>query len=186
MNHILRYLRSRPPHPPNLGGTGFTLPSIPVPPVAAGWKPIATIVSTLLVSLIFSPRAIAANADHVIRLLTKKECMGCDLIGADLTGADLSGAQLIGADLRGANLQGADLSEADLSGAIIRWANLSNANLTQAKLSQPHPTKVGDRITNVDPPLLVSHLTAGDLRDATLSNANFYQTNLPLPPITIE
>ena len=39
------------------------------------------------------------------KLLSTKECVGCDLSGADLSGLDLKEADLTGADLKGANLK---------------------------------------------------------------------------------
>ncbi|MCI5168092.1 MAG: pentapeptide repeat-containing protein [Candidatus Electrothrix sp. GM3_4] len=90
------------------------------------------------------------------RLVTTKECPGCDLRGAVLTRMDLREADLQGADLseaklnltnfskanlqntilRGAALGGADFSGADLRGADLTDAQLAGAYLKEALLDQ--------------------------------------------------
>ncbi|MBW4473469.1 MAG: pentapeptide repeat-containing protein [Stenomitos rutilans HA7619-LM2] len=93
------------------------------------------------------------NPDHLKRLLTTKECDGCDLWHADLTGIDLAKANLRNADLVGAKLYTTNLREADLSGAkfqVFRSGNsiynscsylkveayLARANLSRVKLAR--------------------------------------------------
>ncbi len=90
-----------------------------------------------------------ANAEDVKRLLTTKDCPGCnlrganlakanlyfaDLTGANLAGANLTGANLVGANLNDTNLVGANLSGAKLNGARMMGANLNGASLANANL----------------------------------------------------
>ncbi|MCL1463807.1 pentapeptide repeat-containing protein [Argonema galeatum] len=110
-------------------------------------KILATV--SFLTTLWLASPLLAQNVSPIERLLTTKECQGCDLSGAnlnsvDLSGADLSGADLsdaslkntllVGANLSGANLRGADLTQAMLTGANISGADLTYANLTDANL----------------------------------------------------
>lgn len=89
------------------------------------------------------------QAADIKRLLTTKECPGCNLSGANLanatltfvnlidanlSGADLNGASLIGANLTNANLTNADLKGAKLNGAKLITTNLNGTNLAEANL----------------------------------------------------
>jgi uncharacterized protein YjbI with pentapeptide repeats len=98
--------------------------------------------------------AIAANPDQVQRLLTTRQCPGCDLRQAGLVYADLRGADLRGADLRGANLSRAQLATANLDGADLRGTSLFGADLSMASLRQ-------------------ANLGGADLREATVTQADF-------------
>jgi hypothetical protein len=88
------------------------------------------------------------------KLLSTKECKGCDLsgvdisanlVGADLENANLAGVRFVGAQLMGTNLAGANLSGSSFngvraidkpSGAYKFYANnLLGANLTGADLT---------------------------------------------------
>ncbi|HEY9838499.1 MAG TPA: pentapeptide repeat-containing protein, partial [Vampirovibrionales bacterium] len=132
--------------------------------------------AAVLLPFAFPRTAFGVNPDHVLQLLRTNECMGCDLIGADLRGANLPGANLLGADLRGANLTESNLTGADLRGAILRWADFSGANLSEARFVRPLPTTIRrDRITSVNPPLVISQLTAADLRDAIMNGTNLHK-----------
>ena len=62
------------------------------------------------------------------KLLSTKECVGCDLSGADLSGLDLREA-----DLTKANLSKADLTKAKLIATNLTKANLKGANLKNTK-----------------------------------------------------
>jgi uncharacterized protein YjbI with pentapeptide repeats len=102
----------------------------------------------LSMSVILSNPSLAANPDHVQRLLKTNQCPNCDLSGADLKESNLFGANLVnanlkGADLSNANLGSANLSDADLSGAILTQAyfdrtNLENTIFTKANLTQAY------------------------------------------------
>ncbi len=127
----------------------------------------------------------AENLVHVQRLMTQRQCQGCDLSEAglvhsnlervDLTNADLSMANLNQADLRGANLSGANLSYAvlvnvDLTGANLRGANLTGANLQEAYLTG----------ANLDGAILDGANLQGavGLPDAFMTVENLYQWGL--------
>ncbi len=74
------------------------------------------------------------NNDAVNRLLSTRECSGCDLQGVKLERADLNGVNLSNANLTNADLEKANLSNANLSGANLTNADLEEANLTGANL----------------------------------------------------
>jgi uncharacterized protein YjbI with pentapeptide repeats len=78
-----------------------------------------------------SDKAIRKNFN---RLVTTKQCPGCNLRGAVLIRMDLQGADLHGADLSGAKLNLTDLSKADLKNAKLRGASLGGADLAGADL----------------------------------------------------
>ncbi len=88
--------------------------------------------------------ALAENPMHVRRLITTRECPGCDLYeanigpvnlrGANLTGANLYRANLRFSDLRDSTLNGANLYKADLRGADLSGANIYGTDLTEANL----------------------------------------------------
>lgn len=103
-----------------------------------------------------TPTSSETNVSEAVnRLISTKECSGCDLSGANLTEADLENAILTDADLSGANLVGADLEKANLIGANLSGANLQNADLDNAILSN------------------------SDLSQAILIDAEFDQTIMP-------
>lgn len=83
---------------------------------------------------------------NVIKLLSTKSCIGCnlqsadlaysDLNGCDLRGSDLTSSTIVYGDLRGCDLTGAKLNMADLTGADMSGVKLEDAELNEAKLSQ--------------------------------------------------
>lgn len=93
---------------------------------------------------------------NVIRLLSTKSCIGCnlqkadlaysDLTGCDLRGSDLTSSTIVYGDLRGCDLTGAKLNMADLSGADLSGVKLKNAKLNETKLSEVDLSK-----TNLSP-----------------------------------
>jgi len=82
----------------------------------------------------------------LLKLLSERQCAGCNLQDADLVHADLRGANLRNAQLQranlsqarleGANLQGANLSFTSLQGAYLQGANLLGATLEGTDLRQ--------------------------------------------------
>jgi Pentapeptide repeats (8 copies) len=88
--------------------------------------------------------ALAENPTHVRRLITTRDCPGCDLYeanigpvnlrGANLTGANLYRANLRFSDLRDATLNGANLFKADLRGADLSGASIYGADMNEANL----------------------------------------------------
>ena len=83
----------------------------------------------LLTSLfgVASP-AIAGNEEHLIQLLTSRQCPACQLNDVDLTHADLRDVKLKGAQLQRANLSRARLDGADLSGTDLSFTSLQGAS----------------------------------------------------------
>lgn len=69
------------------------------------------------VPLFIQPVSPDDDASHHRRLISIRQCHGCNLAYSDLSESDLSGASLAGADLSFAKLTGANLSGANLSGA---------------------------------------------------------------------
>lgn len=77
-----------------------------------------------------------ANTQNAVnRLLSTRECPGCNLQGAKLERADLQGVNLSNANLTDADLEKANLSNANLSGANLTNADLEAANLTNANVT---------------------------------------------------
>jgi len=68
------------------------------------------------------------------RLVTTRQCPGCDLRGAVLTRMDLQEADLQGADLSEAKLNLTNLSKANLKNAVLRGAALGGADFAGADL----------------------------------------------------
>jgi uncharacterized protein YjbI with pentapeptide repeats len=116
----------------------------------------------------------AQSLEQTQKLLSTKQCQGCNLAGAGLVlarlqGADLRGANLAGANLSQANLTGADLSGANLVGASLHGANLTGANLTGANLTSVdfrNAYLAGATLTN-------AQLAGAALRDAIGLPAEF-------------
>lgn len=96
--------------------------------------------------------------DAVNRLLSTRECSGCDLQGVKLERADLNGVNLSNANLTNADLEKANLSNANLSGANLTNADLEEANLTGANLRG-------------------ANFQRADLEDANLTNADVTGAN---------
>lgn len=109
----------------------------------------------LLLTTWFAPAALRSqsfNADHLIRVLNKRDCPDCRLADVDLVHADLRDAELRGARLQRANLGHARLDGADLNGADLSFTSLRGASLRGVDLRG-------------------SRLYGTDLRDADLSGA---------------
>ncbi|WP_257998862.1 pentapeptide repeat-containing protein [Fischerella thermalis] len=106
-----------------------------------------------------------SSNDAVNRLLSTRECPGCDLQGAKLERADLSGVNLSNANLTGADLEKANLSNANLSGANLTNADLEEANLTGANLK-------GANFQRAD--LEDANLTNADVTGANFQGADLY------------
>jgi uncharacterized protein YjbI with pentapeptide repeats len=144
--------------------------------------------SIAAVSLVWAVPALAANPDHLQRLLKTNQCPLCDLSGADLKDVNLFGANLVNANLKGANLSGANLgsanlTEADLTGATLNRtyldrATLESTNFTKADLSEAYLKNAATKGIVLTGALLKGtklsqvNLIGVDLRGADLSNAN--------------
>lgn len=86
-----------------------------------------------------------ASNPNVEKLLTTRECKGCDftktaivnkdLAGVNLMDANFDGGSLYACDLTGANLSGANLRTAVLRRSDLKGANLGGADLSGADLS---------------------------------------------------
>jgi hypothetical protein len=142
-------------------------------------------VALLLGSWVSGPGAIAANPDHVTRLVETRTCPDCDLRGAELTGSYLRHANLRGANLAGARLNGADLRDAYLGQANLEGADLRNADLTRANLSNAnlnlarlHHAIVTEQTVIAGKWRLVHQLVSADRAIATLTPADFVAANL--------
>ena len=113
------------------------------------------------------------------RLLSTRECEGCELLHAELAGADLRNARLkgagIGGNLRGADFRGADLTEAALGGDLSQ-ADLRNAKLTGIHLSSS--SLKGARFDGADLRSVVNpdgaDWSGAILRDANLEGVSFH------------
>ena len=82
---------------------------------------------------VISP-AIGGEEEHLIKLLTSRDCPACQLADVDLTHVDLRDANLKDAQLRRANLSQAQLDGADLSGSDLSFTSLQGASLRGADL----------------------------------------------------
>lgn len=125
---------------------------------------------TLLAGLLgCGERSLAANPDHVSRLLKTNQCPACDLSGANLADANLFGANLVNAKLAGANLSGANLGSANLTDADLSSANLSRAYLHQAILENTNFSQAN---------LSGAYLRDAVVQDTRLDGANLQGSNL--------
>ncbi len=136
--------------------------------------------SILLTAAFLAVPAQAENFEHVQRLVTTRECPGCELNGAgfvygNLEGANLRGADLSQANFNRANLSGADLSGANLTGAVFYNANLSGANLSGADLRESFLSGVNWEGANLNG---VSLLGAVGLPTTITTPENLYQWGL--------
>ncbi len=128
---------------------------------------LISLFAVLLLGLMSSQVAIAANSEHLTQLISTKSCENCDLTNleltyidleaADLANSDLTNSRLPGQSLKSATLTSANLQNANLNSADLSYANLANANLVQANLS-------GAILSSAD-------LTGADLTGANLENA---------------
>jgi uncharacterized protein YjbI with pentapeptide repeats len=138
--------------------------------------------ATLAIGLAFASPAIADNLVEVQKLLSNRECQGCQLqaaglMHADLVGVNLQGANLMQANLSQADLSGANLQGANLAGAVLRGANLSGANLQGANLQGTDLYQAylyGANLTGVDLRSAFIREAVG-LPDAALTSADFYR-----------
>jgi uncharacterized protein YjbI with pentapeptide repeats len=119
---------------------------------------------TLLGGTMISSTALAANPQHVKRLLKTNQCPLCDLSNADLSDTNLFGVSLVGANLEGANLSGSNLGAANLSDANLTSANLQGTYLMEATLDR----------TNLNQ----SNLIQAYLRNAKITHSQFEQAVL--------
>lgn len=118
----------------------------------------------LVLALILSAPAAAADLLDLERLLEQGRCSGCELQDADLVHAELQQADLRGAHLGGANLSRASLRQADLNGADLRQAVLLGADLSGADLR-------GADLSGAD--LRQADLTGARLDQAALSSSHW-------------
>jgi len=118
----------------------------------------------------------AENSNQLNRLLSTKECVGCNLVGVDLTGA-----HLVGVDLRNANLQGAILVNANLEGADLSGANLQSANFTAAFVSGTNFSNANLTKVNFSQAKLIDSEVAGAiLQDINLTDAEVFNTAISI------
>jgi len=122
-------------------------------------KPLIFLLTVILSFTCLTDNSFGYSESDLQKLLSTKECVGCDLSGADLSGLDL----------READLTKANLSKADLTKAKLITTNLTKAKLTQAKLTQAKLRKAN---------LSKADLTEANLTEANLSGANLKGTNL--------
>ena len=133
---------------------------------------LATI--SLLTSLLLPLPLLAQSNDELVqRLLTTKECTGCNLSGLNLNGLDLGDVNLSGADLTDASLKNTILVGANLRGAILRGANLTQAMLTGADISGADFTYADLTDANL------FRAKANELGGTDFTNAIFSQTLMP-------
>lgn len=130
-----------------------------------------TIVS---VPLALATTTLAANPDHLQRLLKTNQCVNCDLTGANLEDTNLFGASLVGANLTGANLKGSNLGSANLTETNLTGAKLNNANLYLATLDTTNFSQAD--LSNAY--LREAGLFETNFQGATLRGANLSRTNL--------
>ncbi len=149
---------------------------------------------TLAMSVILATPSLAANPDHVQRLLKTNQCPNCDLSGADLKESNLFGANLVNANLKGANLTSANLGSANLSDANLSEANLTqayfdrstleNAIFTKANLTQAYLKNATTKGIKLDGAILRGaklsqiNLVGVNLRNADLTDANLSRATL--------
>lgn len=72
---------------------------------------------------------------NVEKLLTTRECRGCDFTGITIVNKDLSGVDLTSATFDGGSLYACDLTGANLTGVSFRNAVLRRADLKDATLA---------------------------------------------------
>ena len=88
-------------------------------------EPLIFLLTVILSFTCLTDNSFGYSESDLQKLLSTKECVGCDLSGADLSGLDL----------READLTKANLSKADLTKAKLITTNLTKANLTEATLT---------------------------------------------------
>ena len=89
-------------------------------------EPLIFLLTVILSFTCLTDNSFGYSESDLQKLLSTKECVGCDLSGADLSGLDL----------READLTKAKLSKADLTKAKMKTTNLTKANLKEANLKE--------------------------------------------------
>ena len=120
--------------------------------------PLRTMAFALFAGLfgVISP-VFAGDEEHLIQLLTSRDCPACQLADVDLTHADLRDANLKDAQLRRANLSQAQLDGADLSGSDLSFTSLQGASLRGADLRNSRIVGTDLRNTDLTGALLDQH-----------------------------
>ena len=77
-------------------------------------EPLIFLLTVILPFTCLTDNSFGYSESDLQKLLSTKECVGCDLSGADLSGLDLREADLTKATLTEANLKGANLKGANL------------------------------------------------------------------------
>ena len=72
---------------------------------------------------------------NVQKLLTTRECRGCDFTGTEIINKDLRGVDLSNASFEGGSLYASDLTGANLTGVNFRNAVLRRTDLKDATLA---------------------------------------------------
>jgi uncharacterized protein YjbI with pentapeptide repeats len=139
---------------------------------------------TLVGGTLISASALAANPQHVKRLLKTNQCPLCDLSNADLSETNLFGASLVGANLEGANLSDSNLGSANLSDANLTRANLQGTysmdaildrtKLNQSNLIQAYLRKATITHSQFEQAVLLN----ANLSEAKIFNTNFHKADL--------
>ena len=91
-------------------------------------EPLIFLLTVILSFTCLTENSFGYSESDLQKLLSTKECVGCDLSGADLSGLDLREG-----DLTKANLTQAKLTQAKLTQAKLRKANLKGTNLKNTK-----------------------------------------------------
>jgi len=94
-------------------------------------EPLIFLLTVILSFTYLTDNSFGYSESDLQKLLSTKECVGCDLSGADLSGLDLREADLTKANLSKANLTGAYLSGTNLSKANLTGVNLRNSYLDE-------------------------------------------------------
>ena len=83
-------------------------------------EPLIFLLTVILSFTCLTDNSFGYSESDLQKLLSTKECVGCDLSGADLSGLDLREADLTKAKLTQAKLTEAKLSQANLKGASLK------------------------------------------------------------------
>ena len=112
-------------------------------------------------------------------LVSKRECIGCDLSDIDLSGLNLGGVNLLEAKLIYTKMRDTYLKQSNLSMANMTYADLSRANLSEANLNNAtlwFTNLRGATLKNAN--LREADLSEADLSSANLVGADLRETNL--------
>ena len=135
-------------------------------------EPLIFLLTVILSFTCLTDNSFGYSESDLQKLLSTKECVGCDLSGADLSGSNLMNINLTGANLRGANLVYTNLARANLTGTNLNHADLWHTDLTGANLT-------GATLTGVN--LTKANLT-GTIGIEKLPPSNTPQPSTPQPP----